>query len=1073
VISAPYADGFNNNDDASGEIVITFGKRKARPDTRGPLVIDTAPANNSINVLLNESIVAIFDESVVPGSFKFQCEPDPGSWQVSWNSTFQMATLSHSNFTEKLLYIFDVLEANDSLNNNFNKTFWHSIRFYTGDFKPPSIITAEPSENAQAVNPYANITITFSEEIQPQTLQYNCTPDPGGWLQPEWDPTLTQLSLKHSIPFQELTEYTFEIEAADDTYYNHISPSDKPIKWKFTTGKKDPVPPFIVSTVPADKSSGIEVSTYIEFQFSEAMNKSTVNDSFEIAPAPVIDSLEWLSNKSLRIRTAWNLLPSTAYTITLKTSAKDLAGNDLDGNGNGIIDGSPLDDFKWSFTTGISGDIKPPTINEVRPLRDQTDVKLNRIIEIRFSEVMNQSSVANAFEISPPINGTFYPFHYYTTFIPADEFIPATTYQVKVKGNAKDMSGNAFDGDFDGIPEGEETDIYTWKFTTAGQGVRDDDVPYVVRTLPEPDAEGVSINTQIEIEFSENMSWAMAGDSLGVTPSVLGAFIWNSTKLIFQPYSNLELDVIYTVKISAMARDLSSKFLDGNGNGIIEGSPADDYIFSFRTGLLSDQIPPIIQSTHPKNNDIDVSRNARIEITFSESMIKDVTENAFIISPATKGEFQWQDNILGFKPDPVLEPNEKYTVTIKNTARDLAGNYLDGNRDGIGANGDVDDYSFSFSSSQDYDTTSPQVIFTQPENGSIDVKLSSAIIINFSEPMNKIYFTNAFHITPLIRGTFFWVDTTMEFIPLLSMESYTTYTVTITTQAEDLAGNPLDGNSNGVFDDPEADIYIFSFRTENITTIEDGPKLINVEPAPSSEKIKLNQPIILEFDIPMNPDPQLLMFNCSPNPGGWELTWSEDAMVATLSHKDFDFSTEYTFTIIYARGQNDITLVEGPVPTSWKFKTVSEISDNGVVDGEYTIGGLNIDSQTLLTILFIIFVWVLVIILIAVVTLIRLKHKKDKAEEDKEEEKEKAGEEEEEVLITEEEEKDAEEVEKEEELEEEPQEDEEIEKIVIEDVELESESAIQLEELPPPPEETVPTIEVDNGKNQNNKNNSG
>jgi hypothetical protein len=45
------------------------------------------------------------------------------------------------------------------------------------------------------------------------------------------------------------------------------------------------------------------------------------------------------------------------------------------------------------------------------------------------------------------------------------------------------------------------------------------------------------------------------------------------------------------VTITANATDLAGNTLDGNGNGTMEGSPTDDYVFNFTTGYLPIIIP--------------------------------------------------------------------------------------------------------------------------------------------------------------------------------------------------------------------------------------------------------------------------------------------------------------------------------------------------------------------------------------------------------------------------------------------------------------------------------------------------
>jgi hypothetical protein len=1044
-ISAPYADGYFNNASNSGEVFINFGDRTPRPDVKGPFVLSITPIMDSTGVQLDEPIVIEFDEPVDTASFKFQCIPDPGNWQINWNPGNDIVTMNHDNFSEVVLHRFNIISANDTLANTFNFSYWTELKFTTGDFSFPVILNIDPPEDSTNVNIYKNITVTFSEAILPISIQFNSTPDPGGWQTQEWNPNGTVLTLKHANPFLEEQFYTFEIVAATDFFSNPMIPGLKPSKWNFTTGKLDPIHPWVVNSTPAADSTEVSVSTYIEIEFNEQMNITSVLDSIEILPAVPIESSGWYSStNSFKLRPQWNLQPNTTYTVILAATAKDINGNGLDGNINSIFEGPPWDDYEFSFTTGLTGDIIPPMINNVRPEPGMADVNLDHVIEIDFSESMNESSVENAFIILPAVNGTFMWHNNFMTFSPTINFEAGTSYQISVSAGAKDNAGNGFDGDMDGITEGFGIDDFTWTFTTASDGRLDSDLPVVVRTLPEDGSMNVPINTRIEIEFSENMSWALTGDALGSSPTTFGDFLWNGSILIFKPLHDLDLNKIYNMKISALARDLSGKSLDGNGNGILESTPTDDFRFAFTTGSDIDLLPPTIESTYPEDGALQISRNTQIEITFSEEMMRTTTEQAFIMNPSTTGNFTWNDNIMIFKPLTILEPARDYTVTIKNSARDLGGNYFDGDGNGVADQDIVDDFVFSFTTSLVSDQDPPKVLSTQPQNGSTEVALDSNILIEFSEPMNKVDFVsiNAFQISPMTSGSIIWSDNNMTFKPDFLLKSFTWYAVSISYMAKDLAGNFLDGNSNGIWENSTVDSFQLSFRTQNETIIQLGPVLLHASPSSGELDVALNQRIVLQFDQPMNTNPAFLVFSCSPDPGAWVLSWSPDAKVLTLSHDNFNESTEYTFTL-----QNAISVFgyslqkDGQVPTTWKFTTLT-ITDDGKKDDDDKSGGLFIGKNLFAVILIVLFVAILLVVLFSIMFLMKLKRKSEEPEE-------------------EEEDLDVAESEDEEQLVEEADEDlEEMPPPPPEDIPVMEISAEDLDDLPPPPE-TVPTVPIE------------
>lgn len=92
-------------------------------------------------------------------------------------------------------------------------------------------------------------------------------------------------------------------------------------------------------------------------------------------------------------------------------------------------------------------------------------------------------------------------------------------------------------------------------------------------------------------------------------------------------------------------------------------------------------IPPLVVSTDPPHDAVDIVRSADICVTFSKSMDRQETENAFTIMPPVAGSFSWQGNKLCFHPSSLLVPFTKYAVVIEETAMDRVGTPLDGDGD--------------------------------------------------------------------------------------------------------------------------------------------------------------------------------------------------------------------------------------------------------------------------------------------------------------------------------------------------------------------------------------------------------
>ena len=103
------------------------------------------------------------------------------------------------------------------------------------------------------------------------------------------------------------------------------------------------------------------------------------------------------------------------------------------------------------------------------------------------------------------------------------------------------------------------------------------------------------------------------------------------------------------------------------------------------------------------------------------------------------------------------------------------------------------------------DTISPLVSSSVPFNGATDVPVGNKLTVTFSEAMEPLTITTTtFSLkqgTTVIEGTVDYTGVTAVFTPDSDLAYSTSYTATITTAAEDLAGNAL------------ASDYVWSFTT--------------------------------------------------------------------------------------------------------------------------------------------------------------------------------------------------------------------------------------------------------------------
>jgi len=113
-------------------------------------------------------------------------------------------------------------------------------------------------------------------------------------------------------------------------------------------------PPQVISATPSNLSSGAECSTNIRVVFSEMMDVSLLTES----NITVSGSITGIHDGSISYDSVTNILtfdPDTEFMLqedvimTISGEIADMPGITLDGNGNDLSEGSPPDDYTFSF----------------------------------------------------------------------------------------------------------------------------------------------------------------------------------------------------------------------------------------------------------------------------------------------------------------------------------------------------------------------------------------------------------------------------------------------------------------------------------------------------------------------------------------------------------------------------------------------------------------------------------------------------------------------------------------------------------------------------------------------------
>jgi hypothetical protein len=345
------------------------------------------------------------------------------------------------------------------------------------------------------------------------------------------------------------------------------------------------------------------------------------------------------------------------------------------------------------------------------------------------------------------------------------------------------ISDNDFDDAVGNLPVeiNNNGDIY---WSANGEIFKATSPPSAISNTPTDNAIDISVDSVITATFSEGMTpSSIDTNSFTVNNGVLGTVSYdsNTTTATFTPTVDLNFDTTYTVRITTDAEDSTGNQMQA------------DFTWSFTTGSPPDDTPPTVDSNSPLNGAINIPIDSAMSVTFSEDMDPlTIDTNTFTLDNGVTGSINYDlaTKTATFTPTTDLDYSTIYTATVTSGVKDLALNPLQTN------------HTWSFTTLPDPDTTPPVVDSTSPDDNETDVPVDSEILVTFSENMdatsidsNTLYLDNA-----ATCSVSYDVGTkTAALTPLADLNEDTTYTVTVTTGAKDMAGNALQADSTYSF----------------------------------------------------------------------------------------------------------------------------------------------------------------------------------------------------------------------------------------------------------------------------------
>jgi len=209
------------------------------------------------------------------------------------------------------------------------------IYYVRGEFFIPPESSANPTSDYWRTTSTFDIdwTATDDQNLAKVSLYYRFSSDNSSWS--AW----THWSENNSISGTSATgSFSFDAPDGDGFYEFYTNAEDvhgneeMPPQSADTMVGVDATSPTVLGVVPPDQSTDIDVNVSIQISFSERMDDTATVDAFDLVEDGngINGTFEWsVDGKTLTFRPTGDLDNGKTYRIIIGTSAKDLAGNNL------------------------------------------------------------------------------------------------------------------------------------------------------------------------------------------------------------------------------------------------------------------------------------------------------------------------------------------------------------------------------------------------------------------------------------------------------------------------------------------------------------------------------------------------------------------------------------------------------------------------------------------------------------------------------------------------------------------------------------------------------------------------
>ncbi|MCK4950130.1 MAG: Ig-like domain-containing protein [Thermoplasmata archaeon] len=464
----------------------------------------------------------------------------------------------------------------------------------------------------------------------------------------------------------------------------------------------------------------------------------------------------------------WTVPQENSNSVVLRATVSDSGGLVASGKGNPFeIDGTAPFVYQW----------EPQGL----------DALTNDPIIVSFSETMNRSSLTDCLSIkrmgdwSDVLGETSIYDNKTIVFVPAFGLVNGAWYQVNVSSAVKD----------DSDPGLHLAENFTWAFR----------VNVTLNTPPRGTISEPGSGTVWTGGSDQNIQFSVF-DSQDSSDLVL---VWlnysSSGNPPWEPIPNAQgipgdTSVVTWSLPAVDSTSVAVNLTVVDSDGLVNWTTSEPFEI--------DSTPPEVVDYGPNGTGVSISTS--IWASFSENMNGPSVEGAFRVVKSETGSevigtYSWIGNRIFFYPVVDLSIGTDYRGIVYTSAMD----------DSVLGNRLQEQFEWNFSTAVG-DSIPPTVLSTFPLADSTDVSVDiGSISIRFNESMNMPSVMASITIVPSIEVGFSWTNDLITISPMEELPYNTGITVLLNaTGAMDLAGNPLDGNGDGV----PGDDFILHFWTE-------------------------------------------------------------------------------------------------------------------------------------------------------------------------------------------------------------------------------------------------------------------